>query len=244
MDFTPVKRGKSKEMPSKIIIYGVPKIGKSRLASQWPAPFFIDIEGGLGYLDNEVDATPRLRSFDDVMAWFKHLYESETLAAKTIVIDSLDWLEKLAQERLIKREGATSITDPSCKAFAYHKGVEEAASDAIKALKWLDAIHEKHGTVAVLIAHSEVKTVDLPNQEPYSRHQLKLSKALAGKSNEWADLILFADYSFHVSKEGKTSEPKPVLFAGGSASFVGGGRMMLSKELPLNYNAIEKEITK
>lgn len=242
MDFNLQTKGASKEMPSKIVIYGVPKIGKSRLASEWPDPLFIDIEGGLEYLGREVQATPKLRQYDDVVAWLKHIYESDDINPQTIVIDSIDWLEQLAQLRLIKRENATSITDPSIKSFAYNKGVSMAAENAIKALKWLDVIHDKKGTTAVLIAHSEVKSVDLPNQDPYSRHQLKLSKLFGSKVTEWADLVLFADYSFHVSKEGKTSEPKPALFAGGSASFVGGGRMALSKELPLNYDALKKEI--
>lgn len=237
-------KGQSKQMPSKIVLYGVPKIGKSRLASQWPDPLFIDIEGGLQYLGKDVNATPRLTQFDDVLGWLKHIHDNEELNPKTIVIDSIDWLEQLAQKRLIKREGATSITDPSVKAFAYNKGVSMAAEDAIKALTWLDAIHEKKGTTSLLIAHSEVKSVDLPNQDPYSRHQLKLSKGFASKVTEWGDLVIFADYSFHVSKEGKTSEPRPMLFAGGSASFVGGGRMQLSKELPLSYEALEKEICK
>lgn len=242
--FEIIKKGASKKMPSKIALYGVPKIGKSRLAAQWPDPFFIDIEGGLDYLGAEVNATPRLNSYDDVIAWLKHIYESDDLNPKTIIIDSIDWLESLAQARLVKLNNAKGINDPAIKEFAYFKGVMAAAEDAIKAIKWLDAIYEKKSTTAILIAHSEVKTVDLPNQDAYSRHQLKLSKIFSAKVTEWADLVLFADYSFHVSKDGKTSEPKPVLFAGGSAAFVGGGRMLLSKEIPLNYAELEKEITK
>ncbi len=242
--FVEITTGESREMPAKIVVYGVPKIGKSRFCSGADDPFFIDIEGGLSYLDKKVRATPKLNSYDDVIGWLKHIYDNDSFKAGTIVLDSLDWLEALAQAKLIKSEGAKSITDPAVKSFAYNKGVEMAAGDAIQVIRWLDAIHAKKGIRAIVIAHSEVKNVDLPNQEPYSRHQMKLSKYLAARANEWADLILFADYSFHVTKDGKTtSEPKPVIYAGGSAAFVGGGRMKLEKELPLSYDELKKHIT-
>jgi hypothetical protein len=242
MDFTETKAGQSKEMPSKIVLYGVPKIGKTRFAAQADDVFFIDIEGGLDYLDKSVRATPKLKTYDEVIAWLKHIYEDEKFTCGTIAIDSLDWLETLAQERLIKANNAKSITDSVVKEFAYFKGVMNAADDVIKVFKWLDAIHTKKGIKSILIAHSQIKNVDLPTQDPYSRHEMKLSKYLAAKANEWGDLVLFADYTFHVTKDKKTSEPKPVLCAGGSASFIGGGRMLLAKELPLDYKQLEKHI--
>lgn len=242
--FKEVAIGQSKEWPSKVVLYGVPKIGKSSLAAQIPDAFFINIEGGLDYLPTKVRATPKLDTYDDVIAWLKHIYENDTFTASTLVLDSADWLEALAQARLVKLNNAKHINDPSVKDFAFFKGVTAAAEDAIRVLSWLDAIWKKKRIGAFLIAHSQIKNLDLPNQDPYSRHEMKLSKWFGGKVNEWADLVLFADYSFHVTKEGKTSEPKPMLFAGGSAAFVGGGRMRLSKEIPLNYDQLLKEITK
>jgi len=242
--FEEVKVGQSKEMPAHIVIYGVPKIGKSRFAADFPDVFFINVEGGLSYLGKQVRSTPKLTSYDDVIAWLKHIYEDDKFTCGTVALDSLDWIEALAQARLIKRENAKSITDILCKAFAYNKGVEEAAKDTFRVLQWLDAIYNKKGIKSITVAHSKIKTVDLPNQEPYSRHELKLSKYLAAYVAEWTDLVLFAAYSFHITKDGKTSEPKPVLYAGGSAAFVGGGRMLLKKEIPLSYEELTKEITK
>jgi hypothetical protein len=241
--FQEVTVGQSIDMPAKIVVYGVPKIGKSRFAAQAEDVFFLDIEGGLSYLERKVRATPKLTEFDAVIGWLKHIYDNDNFKAGTIALDSLDWLEKLAQEKLVKAEGAKSIVDPRVTAFAYHKGVEMAADDTMKALRWLDAIYKKKGIKAILIAHSEVKSVDLPNQDAYSRYQLKLSKYLSAKTLEWCDLALFADYSFHVTKDGKTSDPKPMFRAGGSAAFMGGGRMLLDKELPLDYKQLNLHIT-
>lgn len=236
--------GQSKQMPAKMVIYAEPKVGKTTFASQIDDVFFINIEGGLDYLEKQVRSTPRLTTYDEVITWLSHIYNTDSFTCGAIVIDSLDWLEGLAQEKLIKQEGAKSITDATVKAFAYHKGVVDAADMCIKVLKWLDAIYQKREIPALLIAHSHVKTVDLPNQDPYSRHEMKLSKQLGARVNEWADLILFAGYSFHVTKDGKATEPNRVIFAGGKASYIGGGRMQLLKELPLDYNELKKEITK
>lgn len=243
MEFTETQLGQSKDVPAKMVIYGVPKIGKSRFAAQAPDVFFINIEGGLQYLPSKVRATPKLSTYDEVMAWLKHIYESD-FKAGCIAIDSFDWLEGLAQAKLIKMYNATSITDSSVKEFAYHKGVMEAATMAKAALRWLDAIYKKKGIPAIIIAHSEVKTVSLPTHDDFQRYQMKLSKSAAERLCEWADLVLFADFAFYVTKDGKKSEPKRMLRAGGSADYIGGGRMRISKDLPLDYNELVKEITK
>ena len=242
--FEEIITGESVEFPAKTIVYGVPKIGKTRFASQANDPFFIDVEGGLSYIDKKVRATPKLNSYDEIIGWLKHIHDTDTFKAGTIVLDSLDWCETLAQARLVKLNGASTITDPKCKAFAFFRGVVDAADDTFQILKWLNAIFIKRGIKSIIIAHSQIKEVDVPDKDAYSRYELKLSKQLAAKASEWADLILFADYDFEVTSEGKTSEPKPVIYAGGSASFVGGGRMKLNKKMPLDYKEIEKHITK
>lgn len=242
--FQEVSVGESKDFPAKVVIFGVPKIGKTRFAAQSNDVFFLNIEGGLDYIGKKVRSTPKLNTFEEVVDWLRHIHDSDIFKAGTIAIDSLDWAEQLAQARLIKRYNAQSITDPAIKEFAYYKGVLMAAEETMLIMRALDAIYKKKGIKAILIAHSQVKKMDLPNKDPYERNEMKLSKQLGAKVLEWGDLVLFADYSFHVNKEGKTSEQKPILYAGGSPAFVGGGRMSLDKELPLDYKQLEQYITK
>src|SRR5690348_18377289 len=126
-EFTEITAGQSKEMPAKIVIYGVPKIGKTRFAAQADDVFFLNIEGGLEYLDKKVRSTPKLNTYDEVVGWLKHIYDSPDFKAGTIALDSLDWIEVLAQDRLVKLHNAKSITDSAIKEFAYFKGVMNAA---------------------------------------------------------------------------------------------------------------------
>ena len=240
--FQEVSAGMSTEMPPRLVIYGRGKIGKTTFACDAPDPFLIDIENGAKYLAKKVRATPHLQDYDSIILWLRHIYEDDKFTCKTIVIDSLDHAEEMAQTRLIKQNNAKSITDPAIKAFAYHKGVSDAASDTIAILRWLDAIYRKKGIKAIIVAHSTVKEIDLPGRDPFARYQLKLSKQLAAKTMEWADILLHAEYDFHVSTEGKTSEPKAVLFTGGDMSYEGGGRIKLPKQIPISYAELEKAI--
>lgn len=243
-EFKEITAGQSKEMPARIIIYGREKGGKTTFACQAPDAFLIDIENGAQFLETKVRATPHLRDYDSVIGWLKHIYEDDKFTCGTIVLDSLDHLEDLAQARLIKLNNAKTITDPAVKSFAYHRGVVDAANDTAKVFKWLDALWEKKKIKCIIIAHSAIKEISLPGQEPFSRYQLKLSKQLGAKAKEWCDMLLHLEYSFHVSSEGKTSTPTPVLFTGGDMSFEGGGRIKLPKSIPVNYKALEDAIKK
>lgn len=244
MTLTVKKKGRSKEVPSKLVIFGPPKIGKTTFASQAPKPLFIDIEGGLDYLDSEVDSTARIDTFDELISTLKYIHQQESFEYETLVIDSMDWAEKLSTDKLVKKHNASSITDPAVKEFAYYKGVIMAAEQSMVLMKYLDAIYRKHGTKSIVIAHAEVKTIDLPNKDAFQRYELKLSKYLKARLEEWADLILFADYQFFVTSDGKTSEQKRVLRTGGDASFTGGGRMRLPDTLPISYKKLQEEINK
>lgn len=235
--------GQSVDFPAKLLIYGTPKVGKSRFASGADDVFFINIEGGLDYLDKKVRSTPKLNTYDEVVGWLKHIYEDDKFTCGTIALDSLDWLEKLAQEKLVKAHSASNITDP--KYFGYGKGDIMVGEEIAKIFKWIDAINKKKGIRAIVIAHSEIKTIDLPDGEAFSRFQMRLTKYSLARAQEWADLILFARNKFSVNSEGKAvGKEKPTLCAGGSAAHVSGGRMTLTEELPLDYKTLFDHLTK
>lgn len=244
MEFKEIEAGQSKEMPAKMVIYGVPKIGKTRFASQAEDVFFLNIEGGLNYLDKKVRTTPKLEKFDEVIDWLKYILENDKFTCGTISVDSVDWLESLAIAKIEAIHGK-SITDKKYEPFTYGNNYLLVANECCRMLTALDMIYKKKGIKAILIAHSQLREISTPLTDPYSRYELKFfSKGFGHKINEWADLTLFADKVFHVADEGmKTSEPKPMILASNSAGYIGGGRMVLGKNLPLSYEAVRKEIT-
>lgn len=237
--------GESKEMPAKMVIYGPPKLGKSRFCAQIEDVFFLDIEGGLQYLDKKVRATPKIKTFDEVIKWLTHILETDSFKAGTIAIDSADWLESLAITKIEALHGV-KITDKKYDGYAYGNSYLLVMNECLRVITALNLIYEKKGIKAVFIAHSQLKEVTTPLTDPYNRYELKFfAKGFGYKLMEWADLILFCDRVFHVAEEGmKTSEPKAMLLSGNNASYIGGGRMKIANDLPLDYHELKKHITK
>src|SRR5262245_12338175 len=100
-----VRVGKT-QMPPRIMVYGTEGIGKSSLAASAPKPIFIQTEDGL----NEIDCAkfPLARSFDDVLEALNEL-ATEQHSFESVVIDSLDWLERMIWDVVCRRESATTI---------------------------------------------------------------------------------------------------------------------------------------
>ena len=76
----------------RIMLYGVEGIGKSTFAAYSPKPIFILTEDGLGSLPAQ--HFPLAKNVASVMAAITTLYD-EKHDYKTVVLDSLDWLEAM-----------------------------------------------------------------------------------------------------------------------------------------------------
>jgi hypothetical protein len=128
-------------VPPRICIYGGHGIGKSTLASQFPAPIFISTEDGLDSLD--VTSFPKAQTITDVVDSIKTLLKEEH-AFKTVVVDSVDWLI----EPLIVNNVNAQHDE---KEQAYGKGQMFVAEEFREILQGLDALRLRRGMNVVLI---------------------------------------------------------------------------------------------
>ena len=92
--------------PPRFVIYGTEGIGKSTTASQAPKPIFIPTEDGLDQID--CASFPLATRFPEVETALELLI-NEAHNFETVVIDSLDWLERLIWDALCEQYGVTSI---------------------------------------------------------------------------------------------------------------------------------------
>ena len=124
--------------PPRLLVYGTEGIGKSSFAAQAPRPIFVQTEDGLDEIDT--DKFPRAEKYEEVveslaaLANQDHPYES-------VVIDSLDWLERLIWDRVCRDANVTSIEKAD---GGYSKGYTHALTYWREILDLLNAL--VHGT--------------------------------------------------------------------------------------------------
>jgi hypothetical protein len=173
----------------RVVLYGVESVGKTTLAAQAPAPLFLDVEDGTAHLD-----VPRL----SVKAWPALEQAIKEVAAgghdfKTLVIDSVDWAEKLAIEDMLAKDKKQGIED-----YKWGKGFVVLAEKMTRWLALIDSVISRNINV-VLIAHAKVARHEPPDgMQAYDRYELKLSKQTSPLVKEWADALLFAQFKTRI----------------------------------------------
>lgn len=172
--------------PPRMVVHGIEGIGKSTLASESQAPIFIQTEDGLG----EIDCVkfPLARSLDDVLKALGELY-TEKHEYQTVVIDSLDWLERLVFDRVCHDFGVKCIEKAD---GGYSRGYKHALVHWRAILEGLDALRNEKGMAVILIAHSKVERFEDPEAPAYDRYVPRIHHLAASLVCEWSDMVLFA----------------------------------------------------
>jgi hypothetical protein len=218
----------------RAIIYGVPGVGKTTLATQIPNGLVLDNEDGSGQIDCARVLTMDYRANEAALK--ELIADSQGFAA--VIIDSADWLEKHLCEWMLKQSGKKSIED-----YGYGKGYTILQEHFARFLALTDELINK-GVHVIFVAHSKVQRVSPPDQtDGYDRYEMKLSKQVAPLLKEWADLILFANYKVQIVEGGdgrlKAQGGKErVLYTTNSAAWDAKNRFGLVDELPMKWESI------
>lgn len=186
----------SKFRPFRMLLYGVAGIGKSTFAACAPDPLFIQTEDGLINID--CLKMKLCKKFDDILTDLKAVYKLKG-KVKTIVIDTLDWLEQLATVEILKGAEAKKNNYTTLAQFPYGKGGMELIPYATRVLNYLKYLYEE-GFNVILIAHTKPEKVVNPDGSDYDQHSPRLNKNINNIFKEWVDIIGFCNFSF-VTKE-------------------------------------------
>ena len=182
---------KPTDRPVIATITGDAGTGKTTLAATFPKPIFIRVEDGLQAVPEKIrpDAFPVINKVDDVWNQLTALIKDEH-NYQTVVIDSVSQLETLFAEHVIE-------SDPKKpKSLAQANGGYGAGYLAVSALhgrvrKAAKMLNEKRNMNVIFICHSDVTTIELPDQDPYSRYELRLHKKCAPHYVDNVDLVAY-----------------------------------------------------
>lgn len=190
-----VTTGKTEVAP-KVMVYGMAGVGKSFLAATLPKALFLDIEGGLSFLD--VAKTP-VATADELMADLLELYKAPKQEYKYIVIDSVDWLVSLFVAKTSgSGQGKTlealmdSATLTLNKAQGGYGNGKLVLANYIKdvLVKFLNMLNRK-GYGIILIAHADRKTLLDSDGTNMERLAPKMDINSMGTFCEWVDNLFY-----------------------------------------------------
>lgn len=238
-----VQRGRTPK-PPRLLVYGVEGIGKSTFGSQAPKPVFIQTEDGLDEID--ADKFPLATTYDDVVAALIEL-RTQQHEFESVVIDSLDWLERLVWDKLCSQYGVNSIEKVD---GGYARGYTHALAFWREIIDHLNALRNSRGMVVLLLAHAKVEKFEDPEASPYDRYAPRLHKHAVAIICEWVDAVLFATRKFRAQSEdagfgrkrtiahalGKDGGERILRCVGGPAC-IAKNRYRLTQELPLSWGA-------
>ena len=197
-----IQHGVSKSPPI-LVIYGDGGIGKDTFASNAPNPLFIFTENSIGALD-----VPRITasSYEEVMEATAMLITSEH-NYKTVVYSTLDWLEPMVWNYLLKQQPTDEKGRPvtSVDSYGYGKGFKYAINYWTDFIELVNRLRIERDMMVIFVAHPTIRKITPPDSDSYDSYMLKLqdSDKVSAKDKimECADAVFFANWRVALTDE-------------------------------------------
>lgn len=172
---------KTRPVP-KVVILGDCGVGKTTYASKFPNPVFLDVESGTGSLDVPRIPIQSATDFNNAI----YALQTEDHPFKTVIIDSVDWLETHLVKLVCTENRVRTLAD-----LAYGRGYQLLADKWINVVNLLDSLRTR-GLIIVLICHATPETVKHPDADEYQRMGLALQRSAdRNKLIGWADIVIY-----------------------------------------------------
>jgi len=194
---------KPDDRPAIVTILGDSGLGKTSLACTFPQPIVVRAEDGLSAIpsDQRPDAFPVIQKADDVwdqlMALIKEDHEY-----KTVVVDSVTALERLFIQHVIDSDPKNPRSINQAMG-GYGAGLAAVATMHQRVRKACGMLNERKGMNVVFVAHADTETVELPDQDPYTRYSLRLGKRSVAPYVDDSDVVGFLKLQTFTTGDGE-----------------------------------------
>lgn len=215
-------------------ITGDSGMGKTSLASTFPKPIFIRAEDGMQSIPEAIrpDAFPIIKEVDDLWNQLKALIH-EDHEYKTVVIDSITAIERMFIQYVVDNDPKKPKSINSAMG-GYGAGLSAVASMHQRIRKASQFLLDK-GINVVFIGHADTETIELPDQDPYTKYSLRLGKKSVAPYVDDVDLVGFLKLETFTTGDGERkkaiSDGTRVLVTYATAANVSKNRFGIEEDL-------------
>ncbi len=235
------------KLPSRMIFYGVPGVGKTSLAAYAPRPLFLMThrENGLETLIDsnllpQTDHFPEINDWSTLLGGLSWLMVNKT-DHRTLVLDTINGAQHLCFDHVT----LTKFNNDPADFMAYGRGPEASLTEWGKLVGYLQKLNSERRMSIILLAHCRAKTFKNPGGEDYDRYNAELHDKTWGVIEKWADMIIFANYQTFAKKERGAMKAKAfggearVMYTQNSAAYVAKNRYNLPAQIPMGTSPSE-----
>ena len=182
---------KPQDRPILCTITGDAGLGKTSLAATFPSPIFIRAEDGLQAVPKALrpDAFPVIAAIDSLWEQLTSLIK-EDHQYKTLVIDSITQLDTLFMNWIVDTDPKKPRTIAQALG-GYGAGFQALSSLHGRVRKASGILNEVKGMNIVFVAHADTETIELPDQDPYTRYNIRMQKKSVSHYVDNVDLCGF-----------------------------------------------------
>lgn len=199
----------AKARPPFILVHAAPGMGKSSLATEFPAPFFLYTEDPFPYRNREIKGAfirtweELHKALDRLEEFFENcLKRGEKLPFRTIVVDNISGLDNLVTDHLERAYNIRSLEDiPYGKGWAIlprywesragFEVVKGRRCDYLGILPRLSKFRDRYDMCILLLAHSKSKMMTPTLDKPYDRACPHITRSVAEVITRFVDEIMY-----------------------------------------------------
>ncbi len=222
-----------------VTIIGDSGLGKTTLAATFPKPIVIRAEDGLQAIPagQRPDAFPLINKVDDLWDQLKALVV-EQHDYQTVVVDSVTALERLFTQHVIDSDPKQPRSINQALG-GYGAGLGAVATLHQRVRKACGVLNERKNMHVVFVAHADTETIELPDQDPYTRYSLRLGKKSVAPYVDDSDVVGFLKLQTYTTGDGDRkkaiSDGSRLLVTYATASNVSKNRFNINDDLLVEH---------
>lgn len=225
-----------------VTLCGDSGMGKTTLAATFPNPIVIRAEDGLQAIpsDKRPDAFPLIHKEEDLWQQLTALVTDQH-DYKTVIIDSVTALERLFVQHVIDSD--TKKPRSINQALGgYGAGLSAVAAMHQRVRKACGILNERKGMHVVFVAHADTETIELPDQDAYTRYNLRLGKKSVAPYVDDSDVVGFLKLETFTTGDGERkkaiSDGTRILITYATAANVSKNRYGITEELFVDRKSV------